>query len=98
MESIVAPTSAYKIRIRTDSADSNGCLLLESGELIAILMELADESHGDERGQWVIETVFGLNQGRRPRTFACAADAAEWIGEHVCHQPFLLEQHLVMLS
>lgn len=92
------PTSAYKIRIRTDSADSNACLLLEGGQLVAILVELADESHGEERGKWVIETIFGLNQGRRPQSFACAADAADWVGEHVCSRPFLLEHPLVELS
>lgn len=73
------PTSAYKLRIRTDSADGNALMLLDGGELIAILVELADECHGDGRGQWVIETTFGLDPGRRPELFACAADAANWI-------------------
>lgn len=93
----MSPTSAYKIRIRTDSADSNALMLLDDGELVAILVELADESHGDGRGQWIIETTFGLNPGRRPGPFACAADAANWIGQHICHQPFVLGQHIVEL-
>lgn len=90
-------TSAYKIRIRTDSADSNALLLLDEGELVAILMELADEGHGDRRGQWIVETVFGLNPGARPGFFPCAADAAGWIGEHVCKRPFLLAEKILDL-
>ena len=90
-------TSAYKLRIRTDSADSNALMLLDGGELVAILVELADESHGDGRGQWIVETTFGLDSARRPGPFACAADAANWISQHICHRPFLLGETIVEL-
>ncbi len=89
-ETFLAQTSAYKTRIKTDSADSNALLLLVGGELIAILVELDDESHGEARGQWFIEATFGMNFGSRPDLFASAADAANWVSQHVCHRPFAL--------
>lgn len=91
------PTSAYKVRIRTDSADNNALMLLDGGELVAILVELADESHGDGRGQWIVEAIFGLNSGRLPEPFACAADAANWISQHIGHRPFVLDRQIVEL-
>jgi hypothetical protein len=86
------------MRIRTGSADNNALMLLEQGELVAILVELADESHGDARGQWAIEAVFGLGPSRRPHTFASASDAASWVGEHCCLSPFELTDDIVELS
>ncbi len=93
----MSQTSVFKIRIRTDSADSNALLLLDGAELIAILVELVDESHGDDRGQWIIETTFGLNPGRRPQSFPGASDAANWISEHLGCQPFSLDPNIVEL-
>lgn len=90
-------TSAYKLRIRTDSEDSNAIMLLDEGELVAILVELADECHGEARGQWIIETTFGLSCGRRPGAFACATDAANWISEHIGQRPFVLTRPIVEL-
>ncbi|MGI8610669.1 MAG: hypothetical protein ACR2KH_00100 [Sphingomicrobium sp.] len=94
---IVSRTSAYKIHVRTDSADSNALLLLDGGQLVAILVELADDCHGDACGHWIIETTFGLNDGRRPGSFACAADAANWISQHICHRPFVLDGDIAEL-
>lgn len=93
----VSRTSAYRMRIRTDSADNNALLLLDGGELVAILVELADESHGDARGQWAIETIFGISPGRRPEAFASAQDAARWVSQHVCHKSFDLSKAIVEL-
>lgn len=90
-------TSAYKVRIRTDSADSNALLLLDDGELVAVLVELSDCSHGDACGQWVVETTFGLDHGRLPEPFACAADAASWISRHMGDRPFVLDRPIVEL-
>ena len=73
-------------------------MLLDDGELVAILVELADESHGEDRGKWNVETTFGLNSGHRTEPFANAAAAASWISEHISHRPFDLGSHLVELS
>jgi hypothetical protein len=92
------PTSAYKIRIRTDSADNNALILLDDGELVAILVELADESHGDACGQWIIESTFGLNPGGRPGPFGSADEAANWISQHICQRRFTLDGDVIQLG
>ena len=83
-------TSVYQSRIRTDSDDSNALLLLAEGELVAILVALDDEVHGDDRHLWTIEKIFGIGHQRAPDTFASAADAAAWISDHICQLPLLL--------
>lgn len=94
---LIVVTSVYKIRIRTDSADNNAFMLLDDGELVAILVELADESHGEARSRWAIEAVFGLSPGRHPETFDSAQDAARWIGHHICRKSFELSDNVVEL-
>jgi hypothetical protein len=89
--------SAYKLRIRTDSADGDGILLLADGELVAILIELADESHDEDRGKWVIETLFGLDPPASPALFNTADDAAAWVSQNVCHRHFDLDAPLLEL-
>ena len=76
-------TSVYQSRIRTDRAASNALILLAGGELIAILVALDDEVHGDNRHKWTIETIFGIGHKRAPDTFASAADAAAWVSDHI---------------
>ncbi len=93
----MARTSAYKIRIRTDSADSNSLMLFNGGELVAILVELADEGHGDDRGRWIIETTFGLTPSCPPRSFARPADAADWVSQHHRLCSFDLDREIVEL-
>ena len=90
-------TSAYRLRIRTDSADDNALILLSGGELVAILVELADESHGDERGKWTVETVFGLQNNRTPGNFMSAGDAADWVSDQGGHHSFILDDSVAQL-
>lgn len=94
---ITMVTSAYKMRIRTGSGDNNALLLLDDGELVALLVELADEGHGDARGRWAIEAVFGLSPSRHPESFVTARDAAKWIAEYICHKRFELQEDVVEL-
>lgn len=91
-------TSAYRLRIRTDSADDNALILLSDGQLVAILVELADESHGDERGKWTVETVFGLGNHRSSGNHASANDAADWVSDQGGHHPFILDGIIEQLS
>lgn len=94
----VSRTSVYRLRVRTDSADENALLLLADNELVAILVELADEGHGDERGNWMIEKTFGLGHARVPEIFSSASDAAGWVAENISNLPFLLGEHVRELS
>lgn len=91
-------TSIYHSRIRTDSADTNALLLLADGELVAILVALDDEVHGQDRHKWTIETMFGVGQERAPGSFASAADAADWVSNHICHLPFLLGGPIALID
>lgn len=90
-------TSAYRLRIRTDSADDNALILLSDSQLVAIIVELADESHGDERGKWTVESIFGLGIGRYPRNHASAGDAADWVSEHLGINSFILGDNIERL-
>ena len=58
-------------------------LLLADGQLVAVLVELADEGHGELRGNWAIEAIFGLQHDRIPQSFPSAKDAAAWISAYV---------------
>lgn len=71
--------SAYRVGIRTDSDDRNAVLFLASGRLVAIVVELADEGHGEERGNWAVEAIFGLQHNRIPPSFPTFDEAAVWI-------------------
>ena len=93
----MSQTTAYQSRIRTDSDDSNGVLLFDDGELVAILIELADESHGDQRGRWIVEAIFGVQRARNSKTFARASDAADWVSENVNQRAFVLRFPLAEL-
>lgn len=93
----MARTSAFRLRIRTDSSDSNGLLLLVDGELVAILVELMDECHGAARGHWVIESIFGMNTGRRAGVFPSAEEAAKWISGEIHSERFQLSD-LIQLA
>jgi len=90
--------SAYRVGIRTKSADENAVILLASGQLVAILVELADEGHGEERGNWAVEAIFGLDHDRIPQSFPSAAEAAAWISVYAGQKLFMAMGDLVELD
>jgi len=89
--------SAYRVGIRTNSDDDKAVLLLADGQIVAVLVELADEGHGDERGNWVVEAIFGLHHNRIPQSFPSAEDAAAWISAHLGREPFMPMGDLIQL-
>ncbi len=89
--------SAYAVGIRTNSDDENAVLLLADGQIVAILVELADEAHGEERGKWVVEAIFGLQHDRVPQSFRSAADASAWIGAYLGPEPVIGMDDLIEL-
>ncbi len=91
-------TSVYSLHIATDSDDADAVILLSDGALVAVLVELSDESHGEDRGKWIIEAVFGLRHDRIPDSFPCRESAAAWISSNICNQPFLFNSALVQLN
>lgn len=73
-------TSSVAMKVRTGSADDNGMLMLLDDHLIAILVELSDDIHGEARGRWALEQTFGLFNISAPETFASIEQAWDWIG------------------
>lgn len=88
---MVSRISIYRLKLRTGSDDEQALLLLADNKLVAILVELADECHGDERGKWMVEKIFGLGDARVPDVFDSAEAAAAWVGDHICSQKFALD-------
>lgn len=75
----MSATSTIPLKIRTGSADANGLLMLLDGQLIAILVELTDQIHGQACGRWALETTFGLFNISAPETFANIDQAWDWV-------------------
>ncbi len=91
------PTSAYNVRINTDSTDSNALILLADGALVGVVVELSDECHGTDQGKWAIEAAFGLDMARIPPPFGSAIDAANWLSAHVGCNLFALDGEVMQL-
>ena len=53
------------VEVLTASEDREGCLVLVSGKLAAVLVRLSDPAHEPLlRGAWYLEAGFGLLDGR----------------------------------
>ena len=78
MEGALDRVTSQAIQIRTGCDDRNGMLMLLDDQLIAVLVELSDEIHGDARGRWALEARFDL-LGSAPETFASLDQARDWI-------------------
>lgn len=67
------------ILVDTQSRDEEGILVFWEGKLVALLICLADECHGDLRGQWFPEMLLGALGGRRPGLFESKTAALAWV-------------------
>jgi hypothetical protein len=70
------------IRVDTGSADEEGRLVLAGGRLVAVLLRLEDNIHGDDCGAWFLEAGFGDLAGEN-RLFPTLEDAAEWLRQRL---------------
>ncbi|KQP38320.1 hypothetical protein ASF49_04745 [Methylobacterium sp. Leaf104] len=70
--------SLQPVRIRTESSDEEGRLVLAEGILVAILVRLSSD-HGAEAGCWFLEVGFGRLGSPRPAPFLDLAEALTWI-------------------
>ena len=66
------------IPVMTGSQDHEGRLVLVDGQLAAVLVCLADEVHGADRGGWFLETGFGRCDGHHP-VFESLDEAQAWV-------------------
>ena len=67
------------IRVATRCADKDGQLVLADGELVAVLVRLADAAHGRLVGSWYLEAGFGACAAARPPVFDTFEAAQTWI-------------------
>jgi hypothetical protein len=65
--------------VMTGSDDREGCLMFSDGQLVAVLVRLADEIHADQRGSWFVEAGFGPCRTAAPPTFDDLDAAQLWI-------------------
>jgi hypothetical protein len=47
------------MRVRTGCRDTESRLVLLDDELVAVLVRLDDEIHGDDQSKWFLEARFG---------------------------------------
>ncbi len=66
------------IPVMTGSQDHEGRLVLVDGQLVAVLVHLSDEMHGEERGRWFLEAGFGRCDGHHP-VFESLDEAQTWV-------------------
>ena len=67
------------IPVMTGSRDHEGRLVLANGQLAAVLVRLADEVHGADRGGWFLETGFGPCDGPAHPVFESLDEAQAWV-------------------
>lgn len=66
------------VQLKTGSKDNDGRLVFMDGELVAVLVLLADEAHGDDRGLWSMEADFRIPSSSPP-LFNSPDDAVAWL-------------------
>ena len=71
------------IPVMTGSQDQEGRLVLADGQLVAVLVRLADEVHGDKRGGWFLEAGFGHCDGPQHPVFASLDEAEIWVRRRI---------------
>jgi len=71
------------IPVMTGSQDHEGYLVLVDGQLAAVLVRLADEVHGADRGGWFLETGFGPCDGPVYPVFKSLDEAEAWVRRRI---------------
>ena len=71
------------VRVATGSDDEEGILVQADGRLVAVLVRLSGEEHGDLRGAWFLEAGFGRCDAANPPVFPSLDAAQDWIERRV---------------
>ena len=67
------------VPVMTGCDDREGCLVLADGQLVAVLVRLADDMHGAQRGGWFLEAGFGACRSVAPPLFGDLDEAQAWV-------------------
>lgn len=73
----------HSIHIDTASDDQQGELVFADGKLVAVLVRLGSEAHGDDRGCWFAEAGFGPCDPPAKHVFVTRDEATGWIRERI---------------
>ena len=65
--------------VNTLSNDAEGQLVRANDRLVAVLVRMDGEEHGDLRGHWLLEAGFGPCARDRFQVFPTFDDAANWV-------------------
>lgn len=65
--------------VMTGSDDRDGVLVLSDGQLVAVLVQLADEVHEEQRGRWFLEAGFGPCRTAVAPVFGNLNEAQAWV-------------------
>ena len=76
---MVPRVTLQPIPVMTGSDDREGCLVLSDGQLVAVLVHLADEVHDDQRGRWFVEAGFGPCRTAVAPIFGDLDEAQAWV-------------------
>jgi hypothetical protein len=73
-----------RVDVRVDGGSSDGMLVMESGKLVAVLVQVSAEDLGDTatEGGWFLEAGFGpcgLVKTAPPDVFSSEVEALRWI-------------------
>jgi hypothetical protein len=66
------------VRLRTGTKDQDGRLIFIEGDLVAVIVLLADEIHEQDRGLWSMEADFRI-AGPAPPLFNSPYEAVSWL-------------------
>jgi hypothetical protein len=72
------------IPISAGGGDEEGCLVLQDGRLVAVLVKLS-ALHGDLAGRWYLEAGFGLLDSPDKPDFADLSEAQDWVAERLAN-------------
>ena len=70
------------VKVATGTDDESGVVVLLDGRMVAVLVKLAAECHGDMAGHWHVEAAFGP-VGQTASTFPQIAGALRWIAQRL---------------
>ena len=81
---MVLPTITLQpVNVMTGSHDQDGRLVFADGQLVAVLVQLDNVVHGDERGGWFLEVGFGPCSRSSQPVFEGLEEALAWVQEQV---------------
>jgi len=74
-----APAVAFQPIVIGDSTDNDGRLVFVAERLVAVLVRLTDQLHGQDVDSWFVEAAFGPLSDSATRIFVALEQVEEWI-------------------